>query len=84
MSGLLLYKAELIKDINNKLAQSIKNIDNSDGLCIKLTDWFKQVHNILYEAIFYASGLSANNFLKNVFQVRKIILLIKPLCIWPV
>lgn len=45
VSDLLLYKAEFIKDIDNKLAQSIKNIDNSDGLCIKPTDLFKQVHN---------------------------------------
>lgn len=45
VSDLLLYKAEFIKDIDNKLAQSIKNIDNSDRLCIKLTDLFKQVHN---------------------------------------
>lgn len=45
VSDLLLYKAEFIKDIDNKIAQSIKNIDNSDGLCIKLTDLFKQVHN---------------------------------------
>ena len=36
VSDLLLYKAEFIKDIDNKIAQSIKNIDNSDGLCIKL------------------------------------------------
>lgn len=35
VSGLLLYKTEFIKDIDNKLAQSIKNIDDSDGLCIK-------------------------------------------------
>ena len=28
VSDLLLYKAEFIKDIDNKLAQSIKNIDN--------------------------------------------------------
>lgn len=44
VSGLLFYKVEFIKNIDNKLAQSIKNSDNSEGLCIKLKDWFKQVH----------------------------------------
>lgn len=81
VSDLLLYKAEFIKDIDNKIAQSIKNIDNSDGLCIKLTDLFKQVHNYFaWKNPFFMQVAC----LQIILKICKIILLIKPLSVRPV